>query len=422
MRDGAGPTFPEALRRIAGARSLVALDGGPEGESCLAWGDHLQELPWRGAGDLDAGIDQWMPRSPGADEPSPLHAGWDAFPGGILVQLDYEAPAIPPQAWRPTAWASWSAGQGPQLHGDGVAVARLADELHGRPHACPPPQLLSPPSLSLSRAEHAQAVQEIRARIAAGEVYQTNLTLAQDGLLAPGENRDIGAFLALRALSPAPFAGLFRSPGRASVVSHSPESFLRCRGAAVCSSPIKGTRGRIPGREAEVRAQLLASLKDRAELTMIVDLVRHDLGRVAVAGSVQVACPARILDLDYAHHLVGEVQARLAPNQSFGALIASAFPAGSITGAPKRMAMQVISSLERGRRGAYCGTFGWISSGGCDLAVAIRTLEIDGDAVRLHSGGGIVSDSDPEAEWEELCIKSTRMLAALGQPSPGAGT
>jgi anthranilate/para-aminobenzoate synthase component I len=220
-------------------------------------------------------------------------------------------------------------------------------------------------------------------------------------------------FLRLLDASPAPFSALLRDRQR-SVISHSPELFLALGGRTLVSEPIKGTRRR-GGDEARARADLLSSPKDRAELAMIVDLVRNDLGRVAEPGSVQVVEAARVMDLPYAHHLVARIRARLRAGLGLGEALGAAFPAGSITGAPKVRAMQIIDQLEAGPRGPYCGAFGWIDrSGDAQLAVAIRTLVLEGDQVRLDAGGGIVADSDPEAEWQEVRTKAAGMAAALG--------
>jgi para-aminobenzoate synthetase component 1 len=229
---------------------------------------------------------------------------------------------------------------------------------------------------------------------------------------------DVAVYLALRQHSPAPYACLMRQHGR-TVISHSPECFIQGSGsgsaAQIRSEPIKGTRRRQPGYEAAVVAELLASAKDRAELAMIVDLVRNDLGRVARPGSVSVREAARVMDLDYVHHLVATVEACCEP-ADHQALLAAAFPPGSITGAPKIAAMELIAQLETGPRGPYCGTFGWLGAdGACALAVAIRTMVIEADGqLALHAGGGIVADSDGESEWAEVLAKADRMLHSLG--------
>jgi para-aminobenzoate synthetase component 1 len=402
----------DALLRIADAGTIIALCG-RDGEAVLAWGEGVAAVPWALGADLAGWIDGAAP-APRAHGALPDAEGWAGFDGGCLLALDYESPASAPRAWRARAWASWRPGDGPTLHGDPAIVARQRAELARAGAALAPPVLAGPLAPSLPRDAHALAVRAILDCIARGDIYQANLTLSRVGRLAGAPHRDLACARALLATSPAPYAAIVRAPGRPTVVSHSPECFLRARGRELRSSPIKGTRGRVPGSERERRAELLASAKDRAELAMIVDLVRNDLGRVAVPGSVRVRTPVRVMDLDYAHHLVADVDARLAENFGYGALVASAFPAGSITGAPKRKAMDILASLEQAPRGAYCGTFGWIGHGGLELAVAIRTVLVDGDQVRLFAGGGIVADSDPEAEWEEVCAKSTGMMRALG--------
>lgn len=418
----------QALGRLADESTLLLLDACGAGCSYLAWGRHAAPVAWNG-GDLAA----WL-RGVAADGAASLDAladvadvdrrseGWGGFTGGAFVQLDYDAGSAP-RAWRVAAWAEWDASGGCQLVGtDESVVAELAHDLAREPRQIPPPVLLSPLSPAWDAAEHARRVERIRALIARGDIYQANLTLPFRADSAPGEHLDIAAFTRLTAQSPAPFSAFLRAPradGPAStIVSHSPERFLRARGSRLESMPIKGTRARIAGAEPRVSAELLGSAKDRAELAMIVDLVRNDLGRVARPGSVTVVEAARVLDLPYAHHLVATVSATLRQELTVADAIASAFPAGSITGAPKIRAMQVIQDIESGPRGAYCGVFGWIGAGGCDLAVAIRTLIVGSRTVSVHAGGGIVADSDPLREWDEACTKAGAMARALGAPLP----
>ena len=178
------------------------------------------------------------------------------------------------------------------------------------------------------------------------------------------------------------------------------------------SRPIKGTRPRRAGTDAAMREALLASDKERAELAMIVDLVRNDLGRTATPGSVRVETPARVLDLPYVHHLCADIHATSTADPA--ARIAAAFPPGSVTGCPKSKALELIAQHEAGPRGAYCGAFGWIGPDGGELAVAIRTAVIDGATLRLHAGGGITAGSDPAAEWDEVRAKLSGLATVLG--------
>jgi para-aminobenzoate synthetase component 1 len=416
MRDVAMPrltipgpaiTWTDALTRVADAVSLVCLR--TAGGDTLVAGD-APVIELRSWADLVA-----LPLLADGDEDPGEAPGWHPRGAGWAVQLDYEFPATPGRAWKLDAYARWS-GDGPcTLHAsDAAGLARLAAALARPPRACPPPTLAAPLRAAWDGAGHAERVERIRALIAAGDLYQANLTLPIDGRLREGPHADLGLFLALCAGSPAPYAALLRAPGRPSVVSNSPECFLRQRGARVTSEPIKGTRRRSAGHEATTRAELLASAKDRAELAMIVDLVRNDLGRVAEPGSVAVEAAAEIVDLPYVHHLVARVAARLRPDRGVVEALRAAFPAGSITGAPKIRAMQVISAIEAGPRGPYCGTLGWLGAGHADLAVAIRVITVAGEAVRLHAGGGIVADSAGAAEWDEVRAKAAAMATALG--------
>ena len=185
--------------------------------------------------------------------------------------------------------------------------------------------------------------------------------------------------------------------------------------AACVQEPIKGTRARVRGAEERVRAELLASPKDRAELAMIVDLVRNDLGRIAEVGSVRVRGAAEVMDLDYVHHTLAEVLATPRSTRTSAIGLAASFPPGSITGAPKIEVMKLLQQLEGEERGPYCGCFGWLGQRSCALAVAIRTMVVQGAQVQFAAGGGIVADSQPLAEWQEVLAKASRMFSALGE-------
>jgi len=353
----------------------------------------------------------------GGGEPAEAAGGaWSGrFRGGWFIQLDYEFPHIPATCWRVDAYAAWDPAGQLRLHArERAGLEALVAGLARPPRMLADARLASALAPSWPPAGHGARCEAIRGYIAAGDIYQANLTVAFSASLQPGPDNDLALFLALAGASPAPFAALLRMPGR-SIISHSPECFLAIAGGVIASEPIKGTCRRIAGRESESRAGLLASPKDRAELAMIVDLVRNDLGRIALPGSVRVAEPARILDLPYVHHLVARIEARLRPGVALRDILGATFPAGSITGAPKRRAMSIIRELEGRPRGPYCGAFGWISDhGDAELAVAIRTLVMSGDSIQLAAGGGIVADSDAAAEWDELCAKAVAMARALG--------
>ncbi len=184
--------------------------------------------------------------------------------------------------------------------------------------------------------------------------------------------------------------------------------------------PIKGTRprGKDAAEDAALRAALDAAEKDRAELAMIVDLERNDLGRVCGIGSVTVAEARRLEAYATVHHAVATVRGVLEPGADLVDLLRATFPGGSITGCPKLRAMEVLDALEPTRRGIYCGAIGWAGAEGACLNLAIRTMTLSKGLATLHAGGGIVADSDPEAEYRETLDKARAMLEALGE-TPG---
>ncbi len=266
----------------------------------------------------------------------------------------------------------------------------------------------------MSRDDHAACVQRIREHIVAGDIYQANLTLRFRG---PWTNPDLplATHLRLRASNPSPYGAYLDLPATR-IVSASPEAFLGLHpDGRVRSRPIKGTRPRGEFAEDErLRKELLASAKDRAELAMIVDLVRNDLGRVCEPGTVT----RRERIVAEAHptvwHLVGEVDGRLQAGCDAFDLLKAAFPPGSCIGAPKIRAMEILEGLERSRRGAYTGALGWVGAdGGMATSVAIRTIVFRGGRVEYGVGGGIVYDSDPDQEWEEALLKGRALASAL---------
>jgi para-aminobenzoate synthetase component 1 len=242
----------------------------------------------------------------------------------------------------------------------------------------------------------------IRERIAAGDVYQVNLTRRLSAPLPAGA--DVLALgTALAGGNPAPHAAVVRLPQHGvHVASASPERYLQRIGRRVVSQPIKGT--------AATRDGFLA--KDAAENVMIVDLVRNDLGRVCEYGSVHVPSLCEVEAHPGLVHLVSTVQGTLRPDVGWPELLDATFPPGSVTGAPKLAAMQLITDLEPVSRGPYCGAVGWVDgdAGTGDLNVAIRTFWFDDGQVHLGTGGGITWDSDPLGEWEETELKARRLL------------
>lgn len=287
--------------------------------------------------------------------------------------------------------------------------------------AWPGPPWAGPPvgawRSSLDHDAFTAGVRTIRSEIAAGDVYQVNLTRRLSAPLPDppdGATVDVAALgAALARGNPAPFSAVVRLPSvGVHVASASPERFLSRRGDVVRSSPIKGT--------ADVPDGFLD--KDRAENVMIVDLVRNDLGRVCEWGTVQVPSLLSVEAHPGLHHLVSTVEGRLRPGLGWAAAIEATFPPGSVTGAPKLAALASIGRLEPEPRGVYCGAIGWVDADRRegDLNVAIRTFWIEDGELHLGTGGGITWDSSPEGEWAETELKARNLLAvAAGQVGVG---
>jgi len=233
--------------------------------------------------------------------------------------------------------------------------------------------------------------------------------------LHPATLSPLELYARLRERNPAPFAGYFDLGGFV-LASASPERFLRVEDGEVETRPIKGTRprGQTPEEDARQRDDLLHSIKDRAENVMIIDLLRNDLGRVCAYGSVQVPVVCRLESYRTVHHLVSEVVGRLRPGLGPIDLLRAAFPGGSVTGAPKVRAMEIIAELEQTARGPYCGSLGYIGfDGSMDTNILIRTFTMGRGWMQFPVGGGIVADSIPEAEYEETLHKAEGLLRAL---------
>lgn len=256
-------------------------------------------------------------------------------------------------------------------------------------------------------------VEAVREEIRRGNVYQVNLT-RQERWSAAGDPVAFARRLARD--NPAPYSALIGGPGR-TIVSSSPECFLTLRDGVLATRPIKGTtaRGATPEEDEDRRAALAASAKDRAELTMIVDLCRNDLVQVCDPATVRPRPFPRLVSVADVHHMDATIEGRVAPGLTLERLLAALFPAGSITGCPKIAAMEVIRRLEAWPRGPYTGAIGWLAAdlSQLELSVAIRTAVIDDDVLRFGVGGGVVWDSDPAAEYEETVHKSGAILGAL---------
>jgi para-aminobenzoate synthetase component I len=265
---------------------------------------------------------------------------------------------------------------------------------------------------AFTRDEYQSAVRRVLEYIAAGDVFQVNLS---QRFWVDTDANPLATYLRLKRESPAPFSAFLRWDDMA-VVSASPEWFYQTNGERIVTRPIKGTRprGSVASEDQRLAAELLASTKDRAELTMIVDLERNDLGRVCRYGTVAVRNAFRVESFAQVHHLVATVEGQLRSGLGPVDLIAAMFPGGSITGAPKIRAMEIIDELERNRRGLYTGAIGYLSrGGGSAFNIAIRTILFEGGRASFQVGGGIVADSDPEAEFEETLVKGRGMRAVL---------
>jgi para-aminobenzoate synthetase/4-amino-4-deoxychorismate lyase len=338
---------------------------------------------------------------PPPPRPVPLPDGALAFYDHVL-RMDADG-----QWWFEALWTPERA----------AALQRRRAELAERLAAPPAPRAFSTHGWrwTPSPAGHAEVVEACRARIAAGDLFQANVCLRLDGRL---DGAPLDLFAAGVCALPTDRAAFVAGPWGA-LASLSPELFLARRGRVVRSEPIKGTRPH------DRRAELPASAKDRAENVMIVDLVRNDLGRVCRPGSVRVGALAETRPHAGVWHLVSEVEGELADGVRDADALRAAFPPGSVTGAPKLAALDVIAELESTGREAYTGAIGIAGPlVGLELSVAIRTFEMRGDRIWLGVGGGVVADSQGAAEAREAAAKAAPLLAAIGAavPHPGEGT
>ncbi|MEX0683926.1 MAG: aminodeoxychorismate synthase component I [Dehalococcoidia bacterium] len=295
-------------------------------------------------------------------------------------------------------------------------LAVAADQL---PRHSPLGDGLAPPPSNFTRDEYETAVRRALEYIRDGDIYQVNLS---QRFSVPLESDPFDAYLRLRAQNPSPFAAWLRLP-EADILSASPERFLHYspRDRRVVTRPIKGTRprGRTSAEDAALARDLLASEKDRAENVMIVDLERNDLGRVAEVGSVRVTELASLETLPTVFHLTSQVEARLREDRDVVDLLLATFPGGSITGAPKIRAMQIIDELEPTARGVYTGAIGRFGfDGSLDLNIAIRTVVAKDGVAYFQAGGGIVADSLPALEYEETLHKASALRRALADAQP----
>lgn len=401
---------------------LAWLDGGPGSPSLFTWGP--------GAA-VPAGSD-WPTRLRGLLRPGPQFA--DApFAGGVLGFVGYEAgrhvERMPvPQGAGPLPELGLRRYEGglwfdPRIgRWTAAGTAAFVDEAVARLDEVDEPA----PEAAMGKGRRAdlespegfeRAVHQVQAWIRAGDCYQVNLSRR---MVIEGIGDPALAYLRLRRSAPADH-GCWLSVDGGAVLSNSPERFLRVSGDRVESLPIKGTRPRGSGAQDRAwAAELAGDPKERAELTMIVDLVRNDLGRVCRPGSIATA-PRRVYALPTVHHAAQRVSGRLETGCDAVDALVACFPPGSVTGAPKVRAMAILGALEPVPRGVSYGALGYVAdSGELSLSVAIRTATVVGDRAWVHVGGGIVADSDPSREWDETRWKGLALLRALTGATPEA--
>ncbi len=297
----------------------------------------------------------------------------------------------------------------------GEALAREMRTLASQAEPAPEPLPRTRPhplESNFTRPQYLRAVEKALQYIAAGDIYQVNLSqrFQTERQLPFAES-----YQRLRAANPAPFAAYLDLGDRA-VLSSSPERFLKVTGGLVETRPIKGTRPRLADAQADacMKQALWSSAKDNAELAMIVDLERNDLGRVCDYGSVKVTQVKVLESFARVHHLVATVGGTLHADKDVVDLLKATFPGGSITGAPKIRSMEIIDELEPTRRGIYTGAIGYISfNGDMDLNIVIRTMLATAEKIYFQVGGGIVADSSPEAEYQETLDKARALIESL---------
>ena len=301
--------------------------------------------------------------------------------------------------------------------GDRAVQDRLDDwrrQLDREPPRRPTSRLATPVRPDQTRIEYRKMIHRAKRYIEAGDIFQVNLA---QRFAATGSVDPVALDARLQLSSPAPYSASL-SWGASAILSQSPELFYETSGRSILTRPIKGTRPRSadPALDRALVAELLASAKDEAELTMIVDLERNDLGRVCEFGSVRVTDPRSVRSFPNVHHTDATVAGQLRPDAGPVDIVRAMFPGGSITGAPKIRAMEIIDELEPCRRGVYTGSIGyWSLNGRSAFNIAIRTVVIDGHQIRYHVGGGIVADSDPEAEYEETLAKGRALFGTLSR-------
>ncbi|MGB8516561.1 MAG: aminodeoxychorismate synthase component I, partial [Gallionella sp.] len=298
-------------------------------------------------------------------------------------------------------------------------TAALLVEIHARlahPPASPhePFMVHGKITANFSRAGYERAFAQVQNYLQSGDCYQINLA---QRFCATASGDALPAYLALRSESPAPYSAFLNLPN-VQILCASPERFLRVQNGVVETKPIKGTRPRSDdaAKDKQLATELAHHPKDRAENLMIVDLLRNDLGKSCLPGSVRVPKLFEVESYANVHHLVSTVRGKLAARRDALDVLRDCFPGGSVTGAPKQRAMHIIEQLEPNRRGIYCGAIGYVGfDGNMDSNIVIRTLVYSSGEIRGWAGGGIVADSKCDAEYQETLDKASAMLKVLRQ-------
>ena len=394
-RSPAGPDPFEALRRLLTAHAIPSLpgvpfpQGGVIGYLGFDLGQHLERLPSRSRDDL-------------------------ALPEMCLAFYDW---CLVHHRGSGRAWIVATGLPGRDRQAAGRRLEWVLDRLHALETKEPPAdhQAWTAGDLrsNFERDQYLAAVETAKAYLVAGDIYQVNISQRFQGSLR-GDSWQF--YRRLRHVNP-PLLGAYLGFPEATVMSVSPEEFLHVRGRQVRTRPIKGTRprGPTPAQDRELGLALVDSVKDRAENLMIVDLMRNDLGRVCRIGSIRVPSLFGLEAHPTVFHLVSTVTGELEEGRDAVDLLRASFPGGSVTGAPKIRAIEIIDELEPHRRGVYCGGIGMLDfAGNLHLNMAIRTLTRVGDSFYFHVGGAIVFDSDPADEYEETLHKGRGLLRALG--------
>ena len=413
LAEIAGQLRPYRRESLAG---LPPFQGGAGGYLAYDWGRVLERLPANRYDDLNlpdavVGIYDWV-------------IAWDHMASRAwLISTGIPEPGDAARAQRAEERA---AAIVERLRGDVAPRAEAAAPTKGSPYQGAPSYPVSggwwdrrlDVRSSFTRGEYLEAVARVREYILAGDIFQTNLSQRFE---APLTEMPWDLYRRMRTRNAAPFAAFFETP-EVTVISASPERFLRVdESGYVETRPIKGTmpRGFGPEHDGLLGQALSESEKDRAENLMIVDLMRNDLSRVCSPGTVRVPELFTLEHYATVHHLVSTVVGELAPEHDVFDLLRAAFPGGSITGAPKVRAMEIIAELEPSQRSVYCGSLGYCSiTGALDTSIAIRTVVAPTGRGRVYfsAGGGIVADSEPEQEYRETLHKARGMIDVLGIP------